>query len=100
MRKLLSEQMGTVSLEIICATLALFALGFLLMRTRARRAGSSLTARHYIIDTTDPAFAEFESDALHYCESFDLREQPELFGVFMSARATVKAIDAARGSVR
>lgn len=58
------------------------------------------TARHYIIDTTDPAFAEFESDALHYCESFDLREQPELFGVFMSARATVKAIDAARGSVR
>ena len=49
MRKLLSEQMGTVSLEIICATLALFALGFLLMRTRARRAGSSLTARHYII---------------------------------------------------
>ena len=34
MRKLLSEQMGTVSLEIICATLALFALGFLLMRAR------------------------------------------------------------------
>ena len=46
MRKLLSEQMGTVSLEIICATLALFALGFLLMRTRARRAGSCRPGRY------------------------------------------------------
>lgn len=57
------------------------------------------TARHFLIDTTDPAFAEFESDARHYGEGFDLRDQPELFGVFMSARATVKAIDAAKGSV-
>lgn len=58
------------------------------------------TARHYLIDTNDPAFPEFEDDARHYCEGLEIGAEPELFGLVMSARATVRAIDAAKEEAR
>lgn len=57
---------------------------------------NSHRANAVIISLDDPSLSDLEADAEHYATGISTRDFPELFGLVMSARATVRALRAAK----